>query len=194
MESSRKAKFLTKRHLIIGGVITVIALVILSIIAWMLMRQPHANEPEVTTDKGQIEASVKQAEKDGKLREEATAKIKSNSTADANDLYQQAIDAEATAERKTRLYIDLSSVYYAAGKYKEAFDIMDKADEINPDKFLLADWLSRLYEDQKNYPKAAQYYKLAGEWAGSKQNITALDKNYFDSKAAEMETLVGGKR
>lgn len=171
-------------------VAAIIAITVLVI--WL--NQPKNGEPGASGDKTQIDASIKQAEKDGKLREEAAAKIKGNSTADANDLYQEAIDAEASAERKTRLYIDLSGVYYAAGKYKEAFDIMDKADEVNPDKFLLADWLSRLYEDQKNYLKAAEYYKLAGEWTTSKQNITALDKSYFEGKAAEMTKLAGEKK
>lgn len=193
MESSQKTKFWKRKRLTIGGVLVVVLLGSL-VIWWIVSQQPKANESGPSTDKTQIDASVKQAEKDGKLREEATQKIKGDSTADANDLYQQAIDAEASAERKTRLYIDLSGVYYAAGKYKEAFEIMDKADEINPDKFLLADWLSRLYEDQKNYAKAAQYYRLAGEWTGSKQNITALDKAYFESKAAEMDSLARGKK
>jgi tetratricopeptide (TPR) repeat protein len=194
MESSQKRTFWTRKKLILVGVVGA-AIVVVMILVWWVWLRPHpATEQGPANDKSQIEASVKQAEQDGKLREEAAAKIKGNSTADANDLYQQAVDAAASAERKTRLYIDLSGVYYAAGKYQEAFDVMDKANDVNPDKFLIADWLSRLYEDQKNYAKAAEYYALASKWADSKQNITGLDKAYYDSKAAAMAALAGSQK
>lgn len=187
--------FWTKRNLIIViSAISVFALGIGVMVYWIIQQNSTTNEPSPVIDAAKAAAEVKQANADGKLRDEAAAQIKGKKTSVADKLYQEAIDAEGSTERKTRLYLDLSGVYYAAEQYKEAFEAAEKAESLNPDKFLVADWLSRLYEDQKNYTKAAEYYTLAGQWVSSKENKTALDKQYFDGKAAEMKKLGEAKK
>lgn len=189
MGNKQTNTFWTRRNLlIVGGSAAVFILVAVAMIVWVL-QQNVADDPSPAIDAEKAAAEVRQAEADGKLRSDAATQVKDNKASAAAQLYQQAIDAEQTAARKSQLYLDLSGVYYAAKQYKEAFDAAAKAEAVNPDKFLAADWLSRLYEDQKNYTKAAEYYRLAGEWAQSEQNITALEKAYYDGKAAEMEKL-----
>lgn len=189
MGSKQTNTFLTRRNLLIvggGAAVFVIAAVVLAV--WMVQsRQPDDPSPAIDAEKAAAE--VRQAEADGKLRSDAATQIKDNKGSQAAQLYQQAIDGEQTAARKSQLYLDLSGVYYAAKQYQEAFNAAAKAEAVNPDKFLAADWLSRLYEDQKEYAKAAEYYRLAGEWAKSDQNLTALSKSYYDSKATAMEKL-----
>ena len=189
MGNKQTNTFWTRRNLlIVGGSAAVFILVAAAMIVWVL--QPRqADDPSPAIDAEKAAAEVRQAEADGKLRSDAASQIKDNKGSAAAQLYQQAVDAEQTATRKSQLYLDLSGVYYAAKQYQEAFDAAAKAEAVNPDKFLAADWLSRLYEDQKNYAKAAEYYRLAGEWAQSEQNMTALEKAYYDGKAAEMEKL-----
>lgn len=189
MGSKQTNTFWTRRNLLIaGGSAAIFILVVVAMLVWVL--QPRqADDPSPAIDAQKAAAEVRQAEADGKLRSDAASRIKDNKGSAAAQLYQQAVDAEQTAARKTRLYLDLSGVYYAAKQYQEAFDAAAKAEAVNPDKFLAADWLSRLYEDQKNYAKAAEYYRLAGEWADSEQNITALEKPYYDGKGAAMDKL-----
>lgn len=191
MGSRLKVTFrMERKQLII--VTSVVAVLCIILIGWTISLQFANKDPAVDIDAEKATAEVKRAEADGKLRDDASAQIKENQAGSAARLYQEAIDAEQTTERKTRLYIDLSGVYYAAGRSEEALEAATKAESVNPDKFLVADWLSRIYEDKKDYKKAAEYYRLAGEWAGSDQNKTALDKKYFDDKAAEMKRLSEG--
>lgn len=188
MGDKQKNTFWTQRNVLVIGIgIVAIIVGVVAMVLWMQNNAP--DDPASTIDAEKAAAEVRQAKEDGKLRDDAAAQIKDDKGSAAAQLYQQAVDAEQTAERKARLYLDLSGVYYAAERYQEAFDAAAKAEAVNPDKFLAADWLSRLYEDQKNYSKAAEYYRLAGEWADSEENHTAMEKAYFDGKAAEMDRL-----
>lgn len=196
MSAQQNNTFWTKKRIILASIAGVLVLVAIgAVIAWVIMSASSREEPQAQlSDIQKAERDTKQAEEDGKLQEAASKNIKSKNTADAEKAYQEAISAATTAERKTLLYIDLSGVYYKEGLIKEAFAIAEKANEANPDKFLIADWLSRLYEDQKNYPKAAEYYTLAGKWASSPQNKTAIDRAYYDGQASEMTRLTKGEK
>lgn len=190
--SKKKARVLNTKHVVTIAAVTVVILVAIgSVIVWIQMNQ--STEPTVISDeqKATVEANVKQSKKDGKLREEATESISNDDVSNAQKLYQDAVDAEKTAERKTLLYIDLSGILFAAGRYDEAFAIMEKADIVNDDKYLIADWLSRLYESRKNYAKAAEYYRLAAEWATSSQNKTGIDKEEYEAEAVRVAKLIG---
>jgi tetratricopeptide (TPR) repeat protein len=196
MENKQKKRFWSKKTSIFAVILAtlIIAGIAGGVYYWTQLRQVGGEPTVKQEDVDKSAAAAQQSKSDGALRDEATTALKSNNTAAAQKSYQTAIDSEKTVERKTLLYIDLSGVYYAQGRSQEAFDVMKQADAINADKFLIADWLSRLYEDQQNYPKAAQYYKLAGEWAESKQNKVALDKAYYDEQATRMTRLAEGKK
>lgn len=196
MSTQEKNTFWSKKRIILAGVAGVLVLgAIAAMVTWVIMSTPSRDEPKAKqSDIEKAEHDTKQAEADGKLQQEAVKNIQNKNTVNAEKVYQAAIEAEATAERKTLLYIDLSGVYYKSGLIKEAFAAAEKADAANPDKFLMADWLSRLYEDQKNYTKAAEYYTLAGKWAASPQNKTAIGKAYYDDQAGEMTKLAKGMK
>lgn len=146
------------------------------------------SDEDIATSKANVEQSVS----DGELRQEAFDNVNNKNTDAAGKSYERAIAAETSQERKTTLAIDLSGVYYAAGEYDKAFAAMKDVEASNPDKFLVADWLSRLYEDRKDYQQAARYYRLAGEWASSSQNKTGLSKAFYDSEAARVSKIGSG--
>ena len=194
MSAQQKNTFWTKKRIVLAGIVAVLVLAAIgALVAWVIMSAPSRDEPQAKqSDVEKAERDAKQAESDGKLQETASKNIQAKNLANAEKLYQEAISGEATPERKTLLYIDLSGLYYKAGLFKEAFAAAERADQINPDKFLMADWLSRLYEDQENYAKAAEYYVLASKWATSPQNKTAIGKTYYEDKADEMTKLARG--
>ena len=181
-----------KRIVLVAVIIGVVLLAIGGMIFWIETHKVPAEPAASQSDTSKAAAAAKQAEADGKLRDTAAQDIKGNNSAAAQKTYQKAIDSESSIERKTLLYIDLSGVYYAAGQYDQAFAVAKQAEATNPDKFLIADWLSRLYEDQKNYAQAAAYYRLAGESATSSQNKTALTKDYYDTQADRVTKLANG--
>jgi tetratricopeptide (TPR) repeat protein len=187
-----------KRIIVIISVVLVILITVtvgIGALSWWATNNRAALPEPVATqeERNKVATQARQAATDGKRRDEATQAIKDNNFEDAEKLYAEAIEAAATAERKTQLYVDLSAVYYAEGRYEEAFAAAKKADDINSDKFLMADWLSRLYEDRKEYKEAANYYKLAGEWADSNQNKTNLTKTYYNGEAERVMRLETGQ-
>ncbi len=196
MDTKQKNSFWTKRNIVIVVASLILLLGAIGAMIWWIVNnnRPQSNEPTSASQEAIAKAAAgsKQATTDGKLRGQAAQAIKDNKTADAVKLYQDAIDSETTIARKTQLYLDLSGVYYAQGRYADAFAAAEKANAINPDKYLYADWISRLYKDRKEYVLAAKYYRLAGQWATSPQNVYALDKAYYDVKAAEMDKLAQG--
>jgi hypothetical protein len=93
--------------------------------------------------------------------------------------------------QKIKLAIDQSRLFYYAAKVDDAIRVAKDAENLGDDKFLIAFWLARVYEDQKQYKLAADYYMLAGKWATSDTNKTKLKKEYFDTQAARTNTLAG---
>lgn len=196
MGKKQEQSFWSKKRVILIATIVAIFLIAGVSMTYWIVSNPA---PKEAGDASQAERDAankraKQAEKDGELQTEAAKQISGNNGAAADKLYQEAINAAGDEERKTLLYLDLSAVYYKEKKYTEAFETAKKAEVLNPDKFLVSDWLSRLYEHQKEYKTAERYYRLAGEWASSPQNKTALNKTYFDAEADRVAKLAGAPR
>jgi tetratricopeptide (TPR) repeat protein len=191
MDTKEKNSFWTRRNIAIIGVGILLFAGAVGAMVWWIMSHPA--EQKVTEDQQtKVEAAVAQAKQQGEVRTSAEAAVSKGNVDQANKIYADAIAREADAVRKIELYLDQSGVFYAAGQYKEAFAAAKKAESLTDDKFLVADWLSRLYEDQKDYKDAASYYRLAGTWATSPQNKTALTKAYYDAQAAQMDKLAQG--
>jgi tetratricopeptide (TPR) repeat protein len=172
---------------VLGGLVVFLAI---------LANQTKPTTGEPTADAAQLakrDTSVLQSRRDGAVRDAAEKALESGNSSQANDVYKSAIAGETDTPRKVQLYVDQSGVLYAAGRYDEAFAAAKQAEAITDDKFLIADWLSRIYEDQKQYAVAAQYYTLAGQWAKSPTNKTALTKGYYDGEAARVAALAGKK-
>lgn len=128
-------------------------------------------------------ARIAQTEQDGKLRDSASKEVASGNVSGAEKLYEDAIAKEAESTRKIELAIDQSEVLYAAGKYSEAIAVAKKAEGVSEQKFLIADWLARVYEDQKQYNLSAEYYRLAAKSAGSPQNQTGITSDMYEKEA-----------
>ncbi len=188
----RAERLFRRKVMIITGV-TLALLVVLSFGGWwFFVRQQTAesgNAPDTSVDDKQRQARTKQ---DNDLRESATEAIKKGDMSSVDTLYRQAIDDASDVTRKVQLYINQSSILYDAGQPEAAIAAAEKAASVSKDQFLVADWLSRIYEDQKEYVKAAEYYTLAGKWADSETNQTALTKTYYDEQAARVKALGGG--
>lgn len=191
MENSDKKSRtqLTKIRKLIIGFVALLALIAIIGVVWVVW-VGQSGEPTASEDqKALAKERSRQALKDGTLRDKAVEAIGNNNIADAEKLYQEAIETEDSIERKTNLYIDLSGAYYDQGLYEEAIAAALKADELNPDKFLVSDWLSRIYEDRKDYEKSAFYYRQAGDWADSNQNKVAISKEAYYANADRVEDL-----
>lgn len=154
-----------------------------------------ANEGELSEqEKRQLDEREAETKNDGVVRDQAKQALEKGDLTAAANIYKDAIATEQEAAKKVRLYVDLSGVLYAEGKYKEAFAAAKEAEAASSDQFISADWLSRLYEDQRDYVNAAKYYRRAAEHANSPLNITGLDRAYYEGEAARVDELAKGKR
>lgn len=187
----RERQFRTKVAIIAGAVFVIVALGAVGLL-WFLQNNRPKDPEGKTEPQATVDARVAQAEQDGKLRDTATAEAEKGDVKKVEQLYAQAIASESDTIRKIQLYVDQSGVLYAAGKYAEAFEAAKQAEGLSSDKFLAADWLSRLYEDQKDYVNAAKYYRLAGQWASSPQNQTGITKATYDKEAERVSKLTPG--
>lgn len=177
---------------IIAGVLVVIMAIGIGGLVWFLQTN-RVNEPTAKTESEEtVSARVKRADEDGKLRDNAAAEAQKGDIKKVEQLYAQAIASESDTIRKIQLYVDQSGVLYAAGKYPEALEVAKQAEGLSGDKFLAADWLSRIYEDQKDYTNAVKYYRLAGQWADSSQNQTGITKAMYDKEAERVSKLLNG--
>ena len=156
------------------------------------LNQDGGSDPDITVDqKARREANVKRAQRDSAVLDKATDAIEAGDTEKVNEVYKTAIESEEDTARKIKLAIDQSRLFYYAAKVDDAIRVAKEAENLGDDKFLIAFWLARIYEDQKQYKLAADYYTLAGKWAASDTNKTKLKKDYFDTQAARTSTLGG---
>lgn len=173
----------------------VVVVMMAGVVILVNMQKPLVNEPSLDVSQAaQVKAKVKQIERDGAIRNAAEKALEKGNATRANEVYQSAIAAETSAVRKIQLTIDQSRVLYAAGRYDEAIKTAQDAEALSDDKYLVADWLSRLFDDQKKYTQAAHYYTLAGEWVKSPNNEAKLTKKHYDNAAARMLALAGQKK
>lgn len=155
-----------------------------------IVPRPTNNEPGPSAEQKALrDAEVKRVVQDGKIRDQAADALKKGDIAKADDVYQSAVNAEKDPARKVQLSIDYSEIFYASGQFVKAIEVAQKAEPFNSDKFLIADWLSRLYEDQRNFDKAIEYYELAAKWADSPTNKARLSEAYYKSQVDRMLVL-----
>ena len=196
---SKKHKKLRKLNLVLSYrtkvvIAVTLGLIVVGVLVIVLIKlnQGNAGEPDITVNqKAKREANVKRAQRDSAVLDKATDAIEAGDTEKVNEVYETAIESEEDTARKVKLAIDQSRLFYYVGKVDEAIRVAKEAEALGDDKFLIAFWLARVYEDQKQYKLAAEYYTLAGKWATSDTNKTKLKKEYFDTQAARTSTLVG---
>lgn len=181
-------------------VIIMIALLFVVIIAVLIYlvgatdRSANSDTDEfglTAAQKAKRDADVRQRQREGLVRDKAEQAVDKGDFAEVTDIYKSAINSENDTVKKVQLYLDQSQVLYAAGKYDEAIAVARQAEAIGTDQFLVGDWLSRLYEDQKQYAKAAEYYTLAAKWAKSSTNKVGFNESYYKSNAQRVSALVG---
>lgn len=175
---------------LIGMIVVVVAA------AGLLIGQHHSDTSKSanSSNEARLQQKAKDIKHDGAIRTSARSAIDKGDYNRANQIYSDSIKSEPDGTRKVELAIDQSSVLYDAGKYAEAIKAARDADAYSEDKFLIADWLSRIYEDQRQYALAAQYYTMAGKFASSPTNSTGYTKSYYDQQAARVSALAGQTR
>lgn len=179
----------TKVIVVITSALIVVGILVMVLIS---LNQGNSGDPAITSDqKAKREANVKRSQRDSAVLDEATDAIEEGNTEKVNEVYATAIESEEDTARKIKLAIDQSRLFYYAAKVDDAIRVAKDAENLGDDKFLIAFWLARVYEDQKQYKLAADYYMLAGKWATSDTNKTKLKKEYFDTQAARTNTLAG---
>jgi tetratricopeptide (TPR) repeat protein len=185
----------TKVIVMIAVIFVVVIIALLFLVSATNKKQDAPEDIGLTAEqKAKRDANVKQVKREGALRDSAQEAIVAGDLQKASDIYRAAIQAEADTTKKIKLYLDQSGVLYDAGKYAEAIAVAREAESLSDDKFLVADWLSRIYEDQRQYAKAADYYNLAAKWASSATNKARLNADYYKSQAARVSVLVGQSR
>lgn len=117
--------------------------------------------------------------------------LKAGSDKDAMIIYENAVSAESEPLAKVKLASEQAKLLLAAGKQDEAIAVLKEAINYNSDKYRVYDQLARTYERAKLYAAAADYYKKAGQLVDSPTNIGGYTKQFYETRAAEMQALVG---
>jgi tetratricopeptide (TPR) repeat protein len=182
----------------IFGIVVVIAIVatLLSIFVLHFGQQKDSaaslgipERPKVSSN-GQT-TSAQLAQYDSQVYTIAAQALEQSDTEKVAAIYQLVVNTETTTTRKVQLLLDEADMLYTRGHASDAIKIAQDADKLSDDKFLVADWFSRIYEDQKQYAQAAKYYTLAGKWASSSTNVKQFPKSYYDEQAARVTKLEG---
>ena len=170
-----------------GGGLVVVLLVVLLV----LINRPGDNAEPILSEaqKSERDRNVNQVQRDTAIRQSASDALKQGDVNRADQLYADAIKSEADTARKVQLYVDQSRLLLSSGKPEDAIKIAKQAESQTDDKFIIADWLARLYEDQKQYPAAIQYYTLASQSVNSPNNVYMFDKAHYDAQIARVTAL-----
>ena len=183
---SGRVKFIV---ITIVGAVIILAIATIVFIQLLQQNTGESNDGPTASQLAERDALVALAERDKVTYDDAKAALQKGNITGAKQVYADAIKSETSTTRKIQIYIDESGLLYESGNVKEAISAAKSAEVLTEDKFLVADWLSRIYEDQKNYELAAEYYTLAGKWATSPTNLTGLDKKYYDDNASRVMAL-----
>ena len=183
---SGRVKFIV---ITIVGAVIILAIATIVFIQLLQQNTGESNDGPTASQLAERDARVAQAESDKEIYDDAKAALQKGNITGAKQVYADAIKSETSTTQKIQIYIDESGLLYESGNVKEAISAAKSAEVLTEDKFLVADWLSRIYEDQKNYELAAEYYTLAGKWATSPTNLTGLDKKYYDDNASRVMAL-----
>lgn len=187
---------LTFRTKVIIAIVAAIAVIagITATVAYIAHRAANESGDFTVTDEqdAQRRDRVRQAQRDAALRRSASDALENGDANKANEVYAEAIKSEDDTARKVQLSIEQSRLLYSAGKTGEAIKVAKEAEALTDDKFLISDWLGRLYEDQKQYALAAQYYDAAGKSVNSPNNMYQFDKKHYDDLIARVNAM--GKR
>lgn len=177
---------LQKLHLKDKGLFRIISIVAIGILFLAVVGLGYFIVTTLPLGKQRIderEARLRLITQDDLMKEKATKALQAGDSVAAKKYYSEAIKEEASPDRKVQLLISESSALYASGNYSEAIRVAKSAESVSSDKFLVADWLSRIYEDQQLYTLASQYYSLAGKWASSPMNKAGMTEKYYSEKA-----------
>ncbi len=183
-----------RKKIIVGSVVAgVFLFVAMSLGAYIFINQKAHVETEESGDNSarRWEEYKKQREQESAVMTDAQEALARGETDKVDSIYEDAVKAEADTVRKIKLMIDQSKLLYGSGKQDEAIRVAKSAESLSEDKYIVAVWLARVYENRKEYKQAAEYYTLAGEWAQSTTNVSKLDKVYYDSQAVRVSALAG---
>lgn len=167
-------------------------LVVLLLIVWLFMinQTPGTAEPTLSeAQKSERDRNVSQVQRDEAIRQSASDALKEGNGDRADKVYADAIKSEKDTARKVELYVDQSRLLLSSGKAEDAIKIARQAETQTSDKFIIADWLARLYEHQKQYALAIQYYSLASQNINSPNNVYMFDKKHYDAQIARVVAL-----
>lgn len=180
----------TKLLIAVTGGVTIVAVVIVVLLVIINRQNTDTANLNLTDDqKAQQERNVKQAQRDNAIRQSANDALQKGDVEKADQVYADAIASEAETARKVQLYIDQSRLLYSVGETEKAIKVAKDAEKQTDDKFLIADWLARVYEDQKQYSLALQYYETAAKTVSSPNNIYKFDKKHYDLAIARVSAL-----
>lgn len=204
MSKNKKKRGLTSINLsartkvIISVVLTV--LVVLGIATTVLVVLANKTKPANEAPKGPLTSEQKRQAQEQEAKDllsiikTAQSAMERGDSAKVASIYDNELQQTTDATRKIKLLIDESRVFAYGGKYDKATKAAKDAEALSSDKYLAAEQLANLYELNKQYALAAQYYTLAGQSVGSENNLGGFSKAYYDKKAEVARAQAGNSR
>lgn len=128
-------------------------------------------------------------ERGAELRKLANQALASGDARTVGSIYDEAVDAELNVPDKVELRLDQAKLLYGKGLHDEAITVAKSAEALGDDQYMIADWLSRIYERRKEYDEAARYYALASRWVQSPTNQLGFTKQHYDKQVERVQGL-----
>jgi tetratricopeptide (TPR) repeat protein len=172
------------------AIIVVVIVAVTYIVTSTISRQLSGAENALQQDFTKKDTTARQQD----ARKGSAEAIVSGDDKTSDAIYRKALDAEKDPTRKVLLAIDQSRLLSVAGQFDKAVSVAKEAESYSTDKYLIDDWLARLYYNKgKKYFDAAEYYAKAGELVSSPTNTGKYPKKYYDEKVALMKSLADKK-
>lgn len=183
---SRKLPVLTTKAKIVVGVAFVFLVALGAMVVTMLLIQSSADT--VQEDFSKSDAKKRQTDA-VQLAEQA---LESGNTRRADNVYIKAIDAEPDTAKKVKLAIDYSRMLRGEDRMKDAIEVAKKAEGYQDDRHEIAVWLGALYERDKQYDKAIEYYTIAADTVDSPANL-GFSKVFYEDRIAAIKRVAAKK-
>ncbi len=187
-----------RTKVIIAAVVAV--LVVLGIVIAILVVLANKTKQADSTVQAPLTAEQKRQAREQEAKDLLVIIVEAQSAMERGDsnkvaaIYDAELKQTNDVTRKIRLLVDESRVYVYGGKYDKAVKAAKDAEALSSDKYLAAEQLAKIYESNKQFALAAQYYTLTGQSVGSENNLGGFTKDYYDKKAAAAKQLAGNSK
>lgn len=181
-ERRRLPELTTKAKVIFGLVVFVFVAAIAVLVVTSILRQQSLAGGSKDYKFADMDAEARQKN----ARKSAIDALDSGNTNEAEAAYKQAIAAEPDGAKKVEIAVDYSRILSEAKKYDRALEVAKTAESYSNDKYLISDWLARLYTMMGRKQDAIVAYKKALSLRESPANIARYTEKYYNDRIKEL--------